>query len=89
MGKTIHAAIRDGFSRALVTIVDANLTTIIAAAVLYYFGTGTIRGFAVALMFGIIGSLFTNLVVTRIMLDAMAPIIKPERYLPKERGVEG
>jgi len=87
-GKTVHAAIRDGFSKALITILDANITTLIAAGVLYYFGTGTIRGFAVTLTFGILGSMFTNLVVSRSMLDGIAPLMNVSRYLPKKRGAD-
>ncbi len=75
-GKTSKAAISAGFSRSTVTLMDANLTTIIAGLVLYYFGTGTIRGFAVTLIIGVLGSLFVNLVFSRLMLDAFAPAIK-------------
>ncbi len=62
-GKTVRAAIDAGYDRATVTIVDSNLTTLIAAGVLYYFGTGPIKGFAVTLGAGIIISLYTSLIV--------------------------
>jgi protein-export membrane protein SecD len=62
-GKTVRAAIEAGYDRATVTIIDSNLTTLIAAAVLYYFGTGPIKGFAVTLGAGIIISLYTSLIV--------------------------
>jgi SecD/SecF fusion protein len=62
-GKTVRAAIEAGYDRATVTIIDSNLTTLIAAGVLYYFGTGPIKGFAVTLGAGIIISLYTSLVV--------------------------
>ncbi|ADL08126.1 protein translocase subunit SecD [Thermosediminibacter oceani] len=67
-GKTLRAAMDSGFYRALTTIIDSNLTTIIAALVLFYFGTGPIKGFAVTLIIGNIASLFTAIVVTRILL---------------------
>ncbi len=63
------AAIRTGFSRATLTIVDSNLTTVIAAVVLYQFGTGPIRGFAVTLILGIIASMFTAVFVSHIIYD--------------------
>ena len=68
-GLTPVAAIRAGFSRATVTITDANLTTIIAAVVLYQFGTGPIRGFAVTLTLGIVVSMFTAVFVSHIIYD--------------------
>jgi protein-export membrane protein SecD len=68
-GKTTRAAIGTGFSRAFRTILDANLTTFFAALILYYFGTGPIRGFAVTLAIGIVCSFFTAIVVSRLILD--------------------
>jgi len=67
--KTIRAAIRDGYDRAFLTILDSNLTTLIAAAVLWKFGTGPVRGFAVTLSLGIIASMFTAIVATRVVYD--------------------
>jgi preprotein translocase subunit SecD len=64
-GKTPRTAVDSGFAQALSAIVDANLTTLITAAILYQFGTGPIRGFAVTLVIGIIASFFTALYVTR------------------------
>ena len=64
-GKTIRAAVDAGFSKAYVTIVDANITTLIVALVLFQFGTGPIKGFAVTLTIGILASLFTALFVSR------------------------
>lgn len=68
-GKTVWNAIKAGYGRAFVTIMDANITTLIAGIVLYQFGTGPIRGFALTLMIGIIASMFTALVVTRAIYD--------------------
>ncbi len=70
-GKTVRRAIKDGYSRAFVTILDANLTTLITAGILYQFGTGPIKGFAVTLSIGILASMFTAVVVTRTILDGI------------------
>lgn len=64
-GKTALASMNAGFERATLTILDANVTTFIAALVLYQFGTGAIKGFAVTLILGIIASLFTALVLSK------------------------
>jgi len=70
-GKTIRAAIDTGYARAFLTIVDSNLTTLIAALVLFQFGTGPIKGFAVTLSIGILSSMFTALFFTRIVFDLL------------------
>ena len=64
-GKTPRSAIEGGYNRAITTIIDANLTTVIAALVLYQFGTGPIKGFATVLFWGILISMFTAVYVTR------------------------
>lgn len=69
-GESVSTAIQNGFQRATVTIIDSNLTTVIAAVILYQFGTGPIRGFAVTLTLGIIASMFTAIFVSRIFFDA-------------------
>ena len=69
LGKTPRTAIDAGYAKALVTILDANITTLIAALVLFQFGTGPVRGFAVTLSIGIISSLFTAIFVTRVIFD--------------------
>ena len=68
-GKSVRAAIDSGYERAIRTIVDANLTTGIAAAVLYQYGSGPIKGFATVLFWGIIVSMFTAIIVTRFVFD--------------------
>ena len=68
-GKTVRAAIDAGYGRAFWTIFDANVTTFLTALVLYQFGTGPIRGFAVTLSIGILASMFTAIVVTRVIFD--------------------
>ncbi len=70
-GKTARAAIDAGYNRALTTIIDANMTTVIAALVLYQFGTGPIRGFATVLFWGIAISMFTAIFVTRTIFMSM------------------
>ena len=69
-GRTPISAIDSGYSRAITTIIDANLTTLIAALILFYFGSGPIRGFAVTLSIGIISSMFTAIMLTRLMVVA-------------------
>ncbi|MBF0162369.1 MAG: protein translocase subunit SecD [Magnetococcales bacterium] len=71
LGKTPLAAIDHGYSRAFVTILDSNLTTLIIGVVLYQFGTGPVRGFAVTLSIGLIISMFTAIFVTRVTLDML------------------
>ena len=68
-GKTVRAAIDSGYSRAFYAILDANLTTLIAAVVLYQYGTGPIKGFALVLMIGISSSMFTAIIFTRCVFD--------------------
>lgn len=69
LGKTPRAAIETGYDRATLTILDSNITTLIAAVVLFQFGTGPVRGFAVTLTIGILTSMFTAILVTRVIFD--------------------
>ena len=68
-GKTPRAAIDQGYHRAFITIIDSNLTTLIAGVLLYQFGTGPVRGFAVTLCIGILANIFTAVYITRIIFD--------------------
>jgi preprotein translocase subunit SecD len=70
-GKTLRSAVENGFARAHLTILDANLTTLIAAIVLFQFGTGPIKGFAVTLSIGIISTLFTALILSKVIFDLL------------------
>ena len=79
LGKPVKTSIAAGFDRSLSTILDANITTILTGLILYYFGTGTIKGFAITLIIGVLGSIFVNLVFSRLLLDALARFIKPLR----------
>jgi len=69
LGKTPSAAIAAGFERAGLTVLDANVTTLIAALVLFQFGTGPVKGFAVTLSLGVLASLFTALIISRLIFD--------------------
>ena len=77
-GRSLIQAIDAGFSKAFTTILDANVTTLIAAVILFYLGTGPVRGFAVTLGLGLITSVFTAIFVTRLMV-----VIWFERRRPK------
>ncbi len=71
-GKTARAAISAGYHRAFAAILDSNITTLITSLLLFLFGTGPIKGFAVTLSFGLIASMFSSLTVTRVVLDFLA-----------------
>lgn len=71
LGKTVRASVDAGYKRAFTAILDSNITTMIAAVVLYVLGTGTIRGFAITLGLGVVVSMFTVLVVSRFLLKQL------------------
>jgi preprotein translocase subunit SecD len=79
-GKTVRAAIEQGFSRAFGTIIDTHMTTIISALFLFQFGTGPIKGFAVTLLIGLFASVFTAFFVSRVIFDVV--------YNPQSRPTE-
>ena len=84
-GKTLRAAVQSGFSRAFTAILDANVTTLIASVVLWYYGTGSVQGFAKTLFIGVIISLFTALVVTRVLLNAFVDFkVSPKLFGAKK-----
>ena len=70
-GKTAASAVEQGFKHAWVTIVDTHVTTIVSAAILFLFGTGPVKGFAVTLTFGLLANLFTAVFVSRTIFDAL------------------
>ena len=80
-GRGMLGAIDAGFKRAMATIIDANATHLIAAAVLFELGSGPVKGFAVALFLGIITSFFTSVVVTRLIVSTWLNIARPRRTL--------
>lgn len=79
-GKTAAAAVQQGFGHAWITIVDTHVTTIVSAGILFLFGTGPVKGFAVTLTFGLLANLFTAVFVSRVIFDAI--------LARKERGAE-
>jgi protein-export SecD/SecF family membrane protein len=87
-GKSIRSAVDSGFDRALTSILDSNITTIIGALVLYFMGTGAVKGFAVTLMVGIIISIFTALTITKFLLkhSINAGIITKPSHFGVKRG---
>jgi preprotein translocase subunit SecD len=70
MGKSPSAAVQQGFAHAWVTIIDTHVTTIVSAAILFLFGTGPVRGFAVTLTFGLLANLFTAVFVSRVIFES-------------------
>lgn len=82
LGKTVKSAIKTGFAKALSAIIDGNVTTLIAAAVLFLKGSGTVKGFAATLAIGIVLSMFTALFVTRFILNCLfeAGFQSPKQY---------
>jgi len=81
-GKTVHNAIEDGFARAWTSIRDSNISTIISASILYWFGTAMIKGFALNLIFGVTISMFTAVVLSRTFLLSISPAdISLNRFL--------
>jgi preprotein translocase subunit SecD len=76
-GKAAAAAVDQGFAHAWVTIVDTHVTTIVSAAILFIFGSGPVKGFAVTLTFGLLANLFTAVFVSRVIFDAHLNKMKP------------
>lgn len=89
LGKTLRAAIESGFRRAFLTIFDSNFTTVIACVILFFLGSGPIKGFAVTLIVGVILSMFTAITITKLMMRLLtnAGVLKSMRYFG-ERGVK-
>ena len=77
-GKTLIGALDAGFSKAIETILDANITTLVAAAIMYMFGAGTVKGFAVTLMLGTFTSVFSSVMVTQVCVAAWYKFSKPK-----------
>jgi SecD/SecF fusion protein len=88
-GKTLHAALEASFGRGWGAIVDGQVATLIGAAVLYFLGTGPVKGFAVTLFIGNVLALFTGVFVTRVLLTAAAARMKnPTLYAPPVKEIE-
>ncbi|MBR2337413.1 MAG: protein translocase subunit SecD [Clostridia bacterium] len=85
-GKTVTAAIKAGYKRAVITVLDSNITTILAAIVLWILCSGSIKGFAITLFLGVIVSMFTAVVITRWLTKVIRPLAKnEERFLGLKR----
>ena len=82
LGKSLRNALKAGFKRATPAILDGNVTTLIAAAVLFFLGSGTVKGFATTLMIGIVISMFTALFITRVIVNGLmyAGVQNPKYY---------
>ncbi len=90
-GKSVGASVNSGFKRALVAIIDSNITTVIASVVLYIFGTGTVKSFAITLFIGVVVSMFTAVTLTKFLLKQIVGfgIKNPTFYgLSKRRDAE-
>ena len=88
-GKSVRGAIKTGFQKALSAIVDGNITTLIAAAVLGMMGTGSVKGFAMTLALGIVLSMFTSLVVSRLIVNALFAVgFRDEKYYGKQKEIK-
>ncbi len=90
--KPVAAAIMAGYRKAFVTILDANLTTLITAAILYFMGSGPVKGFALTLAIGLLASMFTGIFVTRTIFELMlvkgsTPSLKMLRFLTKTPSI--
>jgi preprotein translocase subunit SecD len=68
-GKAVAAAVAAGFRKALVTIIDTHVTTVVACSCLFLFGTGPVKGFAVTLVLGLVANVFTSVFVSRTLFD--------------------
>ena len=89
-GKTVHAAIRDGFKKAASAILDGNVTTLIAAAVLYALASGSVRGFAMTLALGIVLSMFSAMVVSRLLVNSLYGMgLKDAKYYGTKKERKG
>ncbi len=91
VGKTVTAAIKSGFKRAVVTVLDSNITTVIAAICLFLFSNGSIKGFSVTLLLGIVVSMFTAVLVSRGLIALFRPLSKHQDKffnLVREEGNE-
>lgn len=83
MGKTVRASIKQGYRRAFITVFDSNITTIFAAIVLWILCPGTIKGFAITLLIGIVLSLFCGVLVTRWLIELFLPVTSDEQKFLK------
>jgi preprotein translocase subunit SecD len=81
LGMSPYSAVENGFKQAFRTILDSNITTLIAALLLYIFGSGPIKGFAVTLSVGILSSMFSSILITRMMVVSWLKAYKPSKIV--------
>jgi preprotein translocase subunit SecD len=79
---SVAYSVENGFDSAFATITDSNITTLIVALLLYNFGSGAIKGFAVALSVGIVSSMFSAIVITKLLIDLWMKYTKPKDIYP-------
>ncbi len=85
-GRSVRTAIKTGFQKALSAILDGNITTLIAAAVLWLMGTGSVKGFAMTLALGIVLSMSTALVISRLIVNAFYAIgLRDEKFYGRQK----
>jgi preprotein translocase subunit SecD len=77
-GRTVISAMDAGFSRAMSTIIDANVTTILAALIMFQFGAGAVKGFALTLFIGVITSVFSAVLITQVLLAVWFRSTRPK-----------
>jgi preprotein translocase subunit SecD len=87
-GKSIHKAIEDGYKNAMSAILDANITTLLVAVILYAYGTGPVKGFAITISIGILASMITAILGTHGIYEALMPKIMKDKNLKKWFGVQ-
>ena len=87
-GMSIPKAIEDGYSKAMSAILDANITTLLVAVILYVYGTGPIKGFAVTISIGILASMLTAILGRHGIYDALMPKITKDKNLRKWFGIK-
>ncbi len=90
-GKTLAASVKAGFNRAVITVIDANVTTLIAAIVLWIVCPGSVKGFAITLFMGVLLSMFTAILVTRWLIRLFRPLVSKEKegkFYQLKRGEE-
>ena len=75
-GNTIRGAIKSGFSKGFIAIFDSNLTTLIITGILFIFGTGPVKGFAVTLTIGTLASMFTAIAITKVIIDIFVEVFR-------------
>jgi preprotein translocase subunit SecD len=79
IGRSVHDAVNTGYARAFVTIFDANITTLIVAIVLYQFGSGPVKGFAVTMSIGLLANMFTAVTFTKTIFEIVLDKFKPTK----------